>query len=75
MDIDLPVSETAAPVHIYSADLEGLAALSATGTDGEQYCVIDSAAIIDNPAAREYARRVYLKAYALASRRRASLAT
>ena len=62
MDIELPLAQTGAPVHIYSANLHGLAAIHATGTDGEQYCVIDSAAIIGSPVAREYARQVYLNA-------------
>jgi hypothetical protein len=75
VDINLPVSETAAPVHIYSADLQGLAALHATGADGEQYCVIDSEALINNPANREYARRAYLKACAIAHRHRGRFAT
>lgn len=62
MDIGLPVAQTGAAVHIYSANLHGLAALHATGTDGEQYCVIDSAVIVGNPDAREFAHQVYLSA-------------
>lgn len=58
MDTEGPAS----PVHIFSADLQGVAAVQAEGEDGEQYCVIDSAVIVANPEAREYANRVYIKA-------------
>ena len=59
VDTELPA---ALPVHIYNADLQGLAAVQLEGEDGEQYCVIDSAVIAANPEAREYANQVYIKA-------------
>lgn len=65
MDTELPVVP---PVHVFSTDLQGLAAVSATGEDGEQYCVIDSRVIVDNPEAREYANQVFIKAYKRARR-------
>ena len=51
-----------AHVHVLVADLEGHAAIHATGADGEQYCFFDSAVIIDNDEARASARAIFLKA-------------
>lgn len=67
MDTELPVVP---PVHIYSTDLQGLAAVEATGEDGEEYCVIDSSVIVDNPEAREYANQAYIRAYSRTRRHR-----
>jgi hypothetical protein len=67
VDTELPAEP---PVHIYSTDLQGLAAVQAEGEDGEQYCIIDSAVIAADPEAREYANQVYIKAYKCARRRR-----
>lgn len=72
MDTGLPAVP---PVHIYSTDLQGVAAIQATGDDGKEYCVIDSAVIVDNPEAREYAHEVYIKAQNRAIRRRVTFAT
>jgi hypothetical protein len=66
VDMELPVVP---PVHVFNTDLQGIAAISATGEDGEEYCVIDSTVIVDNPAAREYANQVYIKACCRARRR------
>lgn len=49
-------------VHVLVADLEGRAAVHAAGTDGEQYCIVDSAVIIDNAEARAVARAAFLNA-------------
>ena len=67
MDTELPVQS---PVHIYNTDLQGVAAVHLEGEDGEQYCVIDSTVIVNNPKAREYANQVYIKACKRARRRR-----
>lgn len=67
MDTALPVLP---PVHIYSTDLQGLAAIQATGDNGEEYCIIDSAVIADNPEMRECAYQVYIKAQISAAQRR-----
>lgn len=56
-----------AHVHVLVADLEGHAALHATGADGEQYCFFDSAVITDNDEARASARAVFLRAVESAS--------
>lgn len=66
MDTELPAVP---PVHVFSTDLQGLAAIEATGEDGEEYCVIDSTVIVDNPEARECAYQVYVKAQRRAARR------
>lgn len=66
MDTELPAVP---PVHIFNTDLQGIAAIAATGEDGEEYCVIDSAVIVGNPEAREYANQVYIKACNRARRR------
>lgn len=74
MDTDLPVEQPAtSPVHIYTTDLQGAAALRATGGDGEEYCVIDSAVLIGNPIARECARWVFVEACELSAGRRTAL--
>lgn len=73
MDTEPPVSQPA--VHIYTTNLDGLAAIQVTGEDGEQYCVIDSAVLVGDPDAREHARRVFLRAQGLAARYRVALAS
>jgi hypothetical protein len=66
VDTEAPAEK---PVHIYSTDLQGVAAVQATGEDGEEYCIIDSGVIVGNPEAREYANRVYIRACRRAARR------
>jgi len=66
VDTELPVVP---PVHILSTDLQGLAAISATGEDGEEYCVVDSRVLIEDPKAREFANQVFIKACDRARRR------
>lgn len=67
MDTELPVLP---PVHVFSTDLQGVAAVSATGEDGEEYCIIDSRVLVEDPEAREYANQVFIKACNRARRRR-----
>lgn len=75
MDTELPVvGPVEPPVHVFSADLHGIAAVGTTGEDGEEYCVIDSEVLIGNPEAREYAHATYVKARSRALRRRSSFA-